>query len=118
MFGWTKRCARGGLDRRAVLEVRRQRLHQGAAGAEQREVDLVDEVATGVAVAGEGPLGQQVALRTGRGASGQPLAARWADSAARAEAWAWPRSAVTGPDHDGPVAEVVDDPGRGLGADR
>ena len=86
----------------AVLEPGAQGLQQSAPGRDERQVDVVDEVAARVAVAGQRALGQEVAALDRSGASGQPLAARWADSAARAEALAWARSAVTGPTTTGP----------------
>ncbi len=46
------------IDRAPVLEVGRQGVDQGAAGTEERQIDLVDQVATRVPVTGEGALGQ------------------------------------------------------------
>ena len=85
------------------------------AGLPQRQVDLVDEVPAGVAVAGEHPLGEQVvgwppgaARRASRRRRGCP------DRAARAETWAEARSSARGPTTTGPVAEVARPPRGGL----
>ena len=95
--------AGGRLERRAVLEVRRQRLDQGAPAPAQRQVDLLDQVPAGVAVAGQRPLGQQVVgWPPGAARPASRRAARSPDSAARAETWAEARSSARGPTTTGP----------------
>ena len=87
----------------AVLEVRRERVDQGVPGAGQRARRPPRPGAAGHGRRRPAPAraaGRRCA--TGRGASGQPTAARRPDSAARAEAWARGRSSARGPTTTGP----------------
>ena len=97
-----------------MQEVRRQGLDERPAGSHERQVDVVDQAAAGVPVAGQGALGQQLVAAHGRGAS----ATRWRSGA---------RTARPGPttcgagevggdrsDDHGTLAELVDDTQRRL----
>ena len=114
MLGCTKSARAVPSIERAVLEPGAEGLQQGAAGGHQRQVDLVDQVAPGVAVAGQRALGQQVAAgdrsRCVRPAAGGAVGReRGAGRGAGVRQVGGHRS-----DDDRAVAEVLEQPRRGL----
>ena len=91
------------LDRRALLEVRRDRLDQRPAGVERGAGRSPRRGGVGRGRRRRGRArGAGRRCAPGAAPPASPARPRWAARAARAETWAWPRSSATGPTTTGP----------------